>query len=78
MKLSLYAFDFLLFFVRLDDLYLSDEEIEGTAGDGSIGRSLCAAGVDNRLRSRGAVLPGKLEFLSISSARIRRFIALEA
>lgn len=61
-------------FVGLIGLCLSDET-DGT--EGSIGKSLWAAGVESRLRSRKAIEPGKLELRSISSARIRRFIELE-
>lgn len=42
----------------LEHLCLSDEDVEGIPGEGSIGRSLCAAGVDRWLRSRAAMEPG--------------------
>lgn len=45
---------------------------EGQGGEGSMGKSLWAAGVDSRLRSLVAMLPGRLAVRSISSALMRR------
>lgn len=53
-----------------------EEVTEGTRGEGSMGRSLWAAGVERRLRSRAAMLPGKLALRSISSALMRRLNVL--
>lgn len=47
-----------LFSMGLRPLCLSEELTDGMPGDGSIGRSLCAAGVDSLLRSLIAIVPG--------------------